>query len=71
MHPPCWRSSRDNDPQEGTGIQLLIPFSWWEMAGKPSALYLRHPESPWALARRGVQRGFVGFVAAGGEPGAP
>lgn len=69
---PCWRSSRDNGPQAATGIQLLIPFSRWETAWKPSALYLRHPEeSPWAAeGRRGVQWGCAVLVAAG-EPGAP
>lgn len=43
-----WGPSGDNGPQAGTGIQLLIPFSWWEMAWKCAPLELQHPEeSPW------------------------
>lgn len=49
-------------PQEGQEF-MLIPFSWWEMAWKPSALYLRYPEeSPWHPREGGECSGTVQFL---------
>lgn len=49
-------------PQEGQEF-MLIPFSWWEMAWKPSALYLWYPEeSPWHPREGGECSGTVQFL---------